>query len=127
MISVTTGRTTVAHRVSTGVDKPTRRAHPAGQITDQRRAALDRHVLIDQQVHDQRFQVHPVARRGARHPGRQCADMLAPTPTADPIHVMLTDPDPDLGQVMFLMGTLNAHLHSPGQIRPAHTVTRRAM
>jgi hypothetical protein len=80
-------------------------------------------MLIDQQVHDQRAQVDPVAAGRRGHRVGQRRDVLTPAPAADPVHIVLTHHDPDLGQVMGLMGTFDAHLGRLGQVRPARAVT----
>ena len=42
--------------------EPARRAGPAGEIADQLHTAPHRDVLVDQQVHHQRAQIHPLCR-----------------------------------------------------------------
>jgi len=45
--------------------------HPAAQVGDQLNTALHRHVLIDQEIHHQRFEVRPVTRRWENLAGHQ--------------------------------------------------------
>jgi hypothetical protein len=53
--------------------------------------------------------------------------MLASAPARNPVHIELAHPDPDLGQVMNLMGTFDAYLNRPAQLRPAGALTHGAM
>jgi hypothetical protein len=101
------------------VAEPGRRSGPAGQIGDQLDAPRDRHVLIDQQIDDQRTNGGPVAARRYRNLRRPIGDILAAAPAAHPVQIMLAHPDPDLGQVMDLMRALDAHLGRAGQVGPA--------
>ena len=109
------------------VTEPGRGAGPAGEIGDQLGAPGDRDVLVDQQVHDQRLEVGPVAARGRRHLVGQRGDMPTAAGAADPVHIVLAHPDPDLGQVMALVGPFDAHLGGLGQVRPAGALAVRAV
>lgn len=53
--------------------------------------------------------------------------MLTPASTAHPVHIMLADPQADLGQIMLLDRALKTHIRSPRQIRSAPAVTLRAV
>lgn len=107
--------------------EPVRRAGPAGEISDQFHTAPHRDVLVDQQVHHQRAQIHPITARRRRHPGGQRGDMLASARTADPVHVVLAHRDADLGEIMGLVGAFDAHLGGLGQIRPTPAGAVRAV
>ena len=103
-----------------------RGAGPAGEIGDQLDTPRDRDVLVDQQVHHQRAQVGPVAARGPRHRVGHGGDVLTPAGAANPVHIMLAHDDPDLGQVMSLVGTLDAHpyIQQRKQTHPRVCLTR---
>lgn len=127
LITATTSDTAVAHLLSMPCTNPLRWPRSAAQVGDQLDAALHRYVLVNQQIHRQGLQIHPVAARGRRHLGRQHPDMLGAATAADPVDVVLADLDVDLGQVVHLMRALDAHIADPGQIRPAPAATRRAV
>jgi hypothetical protein len=100
------------------VHEPLPGPRPTAHIGDQRDAARHRH-LVDQQIHRQSREVWTVTRRCARHLRRQHPDMLGPAGAADPVHLVLADRDPNLGQIMHLVGARDAHIVRVNQIPPA--------
>ena len=109
------------------VHEPARGSRPASQVSDQLDAAGHRHVLVDQQIHRQRLEVHPIARRRRRHLARQHRDMLSTAAAADPVHVVLPHLDTHQRQVVHLVGVLDADIVRLGQVRPAPAAALRAV
>ena len=109
------------------VHEPRRWRPPAGQVRDQLHAAFHRHMLVNDEVDDQRLQARPVAGRCRGHTGWQRAGVLPAAAAADPPHVMLGDLDGDFRQVVHLMRALDAHVFGGGQVRPAGAAASRAV
>jgi hypothetical protein len=53
--------------------------------------------------------------------------MLGAAGAADPVHVVLADLDPNLGQIVHLVGARDAHIVRVSQIRPAPAPTSRTV
>jgi hypothetical protein len=53
--------------------------------------------------------------------------MLGAAGAADPVHVLLADLDPNLGQIVHLVGARDAHIVRVSQIRPAPAPTSRTV